>query len=137
MSCPKPPNRQKRLKAVKKALDKTAKEIAKTRDGWACLMCRKKEGLNSHHWLVRKGHSLRLAYDPRNLATLCAYPCHLGRVHKDGDGLFIMAMHSKMQEIIGADAIAEMTQIAEHTGPVSLEDLEAMLESLRTNGRLS
>ena len=125
----KPLSRAKRIKAIKKTLDKKSKAIAKERDGHTCIMCGAKDSLHSHHWAVSKAHSQRLAYDPDNLATLC-FSCHIIKVHRRADGLFVAALFEKMREIVGAEKVHNLMEIASHPRPLSLEDLEGMLEGL-------
>ena len=133
----KPPNRQTKIKRIKKEISVLWSKTVRDRDGRKCLMCGKVEDydngviLNAHHWRHRKGHSLALAFDIRNGATLC-YGCHIGRLHRDGDGAFILCFLSMMSDKIGAADCADMDEIARHPRPVSLEDLEAIKASFAT-----
>ena len=124
------PNRQKRIKRIKLELSRLWSLAVRKRDGNRCLMCGKTDNLNAHHWRHRKGHSLALAYDVRNGATLCAYPCHLGRLHRDGDGAFILRFLSMMVERIGAANCADMDEIARNPHTISLEELEGVRDEL-------
>lgn len=127
-----PPNRQQRLKRIKKLLSVEWSLAVRERDHHRCLMCGKMDHLSAHHWLIRKGHSLALAFAIDNGATLC-YGCHLGKIHRDGDGLFAMMLFDKMREIVGQDAIDNMKECAAHPAPVPLEDLEMMLADFIVN----
>ena len=123
-----PPNRAVRLKRIKKELAKLWSLAVRHRDGGKCVMCGKTEYSQAHHWLFRKGHSLALAFNVANGATLC-YGCHIGRVHRDGDGDFIMRLGSLMTERIGSAIVSDMQEIAKHPEPISLEDLETLREA--------
>ena len=90
--------------------------------------------MNAHHWLFRKSHSVRLALDTANGATLCAYPCHLGRIHHDGDGDFVLKLADKMFEIVGKEKVEEMRRTAKVSGSVSLEEIQAAVENLKKQG---
>ena len=128
------PNRATRIKRIKKELSALWSNAVRDRDGRRCLMCGKAENkaeglvLNAHHWRHRKGHSLALAFDVRNGATLC-YGCHIGRLHRDGDGAFILRFLSLMVDKIGAADCADMDEIARHPRPVSLEELGDIRDS--------
>ena len=117
------PNRQVQIKRIKKVLQGLWSKAVRERDGNKCLMCGKTEFLHAHHWLFRKGHSLALAFDVRNGAALC-YGCHIGRLHHDGDGEFIMRFLELMRNKIGASDIAGMEEIARHPHTLTLEDLQ-------------
>ena len=117
------PNRATRIKRIKKELAALWSKAVRARDGNRCIMCAKTEHLAGHHWRYRRGHSLALAFDIRNGATLC-YGCHIGRIHRDGDGEFIMRFLQRMTEKIGIADCADMDEIAKHPRPVSLEELE-------------
>ena len=123
------PNRATRINRIKKELTSLWSKAVRNRDGNKCLMCGNSDNLNAHHWRHRKGHSLALAFDIRNGATLCAYPCHLGRLHRDGDGAFILRFLSMMADKIGAADCSDMDEIARHPRPISLEELEAIRDS--------
>jgi hypothetical protein len=127
--------RKQAIKRIKKELDKLAKYIAKKRDGWKCIVCGATDSLHSHHVFFHKGHSQALAYDPRNLATLC-FVDHIIRIHRRGDGAFISVVLEKMTEIVGSDAVEEMKDIARNPKPLSLEDYELMLDNLQKFGRI-
>lgn len=122
----------KRTKRLKKAGHVLWSLVVRKRDGNKCLMCGSVQSLNAHHWLFRKSHSVRLALDPANGATLCAYPCHLGRIHSDGDGDFMLRLADKMTAIVGAVKVEEMRETARTSGPVSEEFLELANEKLKT-----
>lgn len=117
------PNRATRLRRIKKELSALWSKSVRNRDGNRCLMCGKTEHLAGHHWRHRRGHSLALAFDIRNGATLC-YGCHIGRLHRDGDGAFVLRFLSLMCDKIGAADCTDMDEIARHPRPVSLEELE-------------
>ena len=104
--------RSVRLKRVKAQLAVLWSIAVRRRDGGKCIMCGKTEGLNAHHWLFRKSHSKALAFNVANGATLCAYPCHLGRIHHDGDGDFALRLADKMRERLGEGIIEKMREIA-------------------------
>ncbi len=124
------PNRKVQTKRIKLSLDKESKTIAKLRDGYTCVMCGSKDNLHSHHWLVHKSHSQRLAYEPDNLATVC-YSCHIIKIHQRGDGLFVMGLAKRMTEIVGSDRVSELEEISAHPIPLKLEDFQDMLAELR------
>ena len=86
-------------------------------------MCGKTEYLSCHHWLFRKSHSLALAYDVDNGATLC-YGCHIGSIHRNGDGHFIGRFLDLMRNKIGSDSISRMEEVSRrHAVTITLEDL--------------
>ena len=126
----KPINRRERQKRLKKAGLVLWSIVVRKRDGNRCIMCGKTEYLQAHHWLFRKSHSVRLALDPDNGATLC-YGCHIGRVHHDGDGDFILRLAEKMTEKVTPAKVAEMRETARHSGPISPEETEAAVNALR------
>ena len=121
----------KRTKRLKKAGHVLWSLVVRNRDGNKCLMCGSVQNLNAHHWLFRKSHSVRLALDPANGATLCAYPCHLGRIHSDGDGDFMLRLADKMTAIVGSLKVEEMRETARHSGPVSEEFLQERNDDLK------
>jgi hypothetical protein len=120
----------KRTKRLKKSGHVLWSLVVRNRDGNKCLMCGSVQYLNAHHWLFRKSHSVRLALDPANGATLCAYPCHLGRIHKDGDGLFMLQLAEKMTAIVGKLKVDEMIETGKHPSPVSEEELQQANDAL-------
>ncbi len=132
-STKRPLNRKERIKRLKKAGLVLWSLVVRKRDGNKCLMCGSVQCLNAHHWLFRKSHSVRLALDPANGATLCAYPCHLGRVHHDGDGDFILRLADKMIGIVGQLKVDEMRETARHSGPLSLEEIEPRVAALKAS----
>ena len=71
-----------------------------------------------------------LAVDPANGATLC-YGCHIGRIHGDGDGDFVLRLAETMQGIVGAEKVSEMREAAKTHGPLSLEWWEGAEKNLR------
>lgn len=121
----------KRTKRLKKAGHALWSLVVRNRDGNKCLMCGSVQNLNAHHWLFRKSHSVRLALDPANGATLCAYPCHLGRIHSDGDGEFMLRLADKMTAIVGSLKVEEMRETARTLGPVSEEFLQERNDDLK------
>lgn len=127
---PRTASRKDQIKALKKRGHPLWSLVVRGRDGHKCLMCGKTDNLNAHHWLFRKSHSVRLALDPANGATLCAYPCHLGRVHHDGDGDFILRLADKMTAIVGAAKVEEMRQTSRTSGPLSLEEIQEFVSRL-------
>ena len=128
----KPINRALRLKRVKKQLAVLWSLAVRRRDGGRCVMCGKAEGLNAHHWRYRKSHSLALAFNPANGATLCAYPCHLGRIHHDGDGAFVARFFEVMRQKLGDAVIAEMDEIAKPPHQtITLEWLEELRDKFK------
>ncbi len=100
------------------------------RDGYRCVMCGKTETLQAHHWLFRRAHSTVLAVDIANGITLC-YGCHIGRVHGDGDGDFILQIADKMTEKVGPEKILEMRTIAQRPSDVDLTWWEGIENSLK------
>ena len=117
-----PPSRKKLLDACKKRILGTGGKWSKAvraRDG-KCVMCHKTDTLQAHHWLFRRGHSMALAVDIANGATLC-YGCHIGRVHHDGDGDFIFRLGDTMTRLVGPEKVAEMRITAQTSQPLSLE----------------
>lgn len=127
-------NRKSEIKRLKKSGLILWSLAVRSRDGNRCLMCGRTSNLNAHHWLFRKSHSVRLALDPANGATLCAYPCHLGRIHHDGDGDFMLKLADKMFEIVGKEKVEEMRRTAKVSGSVSLEEIQAAVENLKKQG---
>ena len=123
-------SRVKQIRRLRKAGHVLWSQIVRARDGHKCLMCGSIQNLNAHHWLFHKSHSVRLALDPDNGATLCAYPCHLGRIHHDGDGDFALRLADKMTAIIGAEKVEQMRIMARACGPLSLEEVTAAVDSL-------
>lgn len=123
-------NRKERTKRLKKAGLVLWSLVVRKRDGNRCLMCGKTEYMQAHHWLFRKSHSVRLALDPANGATLC-YGCHIGRIHHDGDGDFVLRLADKMTAIVGPLKVEEMRETARHSGPISLEDVELANNKLK------
>ena len=116
------PSRKKQIDGIKKRLlgvgGKWSKAV-RARDG-KCVMCHKTDTLQAHHWLFRRGHSMALAVDIANGATLC-YGCHIGRVHHDGDGNFIFRLGDTMTAIVGPAKVAEMRLTAQTSQPLSLK----------------
>ncbi len=127
---PKQYNRKLRIKFLKTDGHTRWSLHVRNRDGNKCIMCGSVQNLNAHHWLFRKAHSVRLALDPANGATLCAYPCHLGRVHHDGDGDFILQLADKMIAIVTPEKVAEMRETAKRRDSVTVEELEALYAKL-------
>lgn len=121
----KPINRALRLKRVKKQLAVLWSLAVRRRDG-KCVMCGKTEYLQAHHWLFRKRHSLALAYNVANGAALC-YGCHIGRVHQDGDGYFVMRLGQIMTQRLGDEIVRQMEEIAKPPHQtITLEWLEEL-----------
>ena len=116
------PSRKKQIDGIKKRIlgvgGKWSKAV-RARDG-KCVMCHKTDTLQAHDWLFRRGHSMALAVDVANGATLC-YGCHIGRVHHDGDGDFIFRLGDTMTRIVGPEKVAEMRITAQTSQPLSLE----------------
>jgi hypothetical protein len=116
------PSRKKQIDGIKKRIlgvgGKWSKAV-RARDG-KCVMCHKTDTLQAHHWLFRRGHSMALAVDIANGATLC-YGCHIGRVHHDGDGDFIFRLGDTMTAKVGPEKVAEMRITAQTSQPLSLE----------------
>ena len=139
-----PPSRKKQTDACKKRILGVGglwSQTVRARDG-KCLMCGKTEGLQAHHWLFRRGHSMALAVDHNNGSTLC-YGCHIGRVHHDGDGDFIYRLGDTMTALVGADTVAAMRLTAKVSQPLSLEwwlanedRLTALLAALKGEAKL-
>ena len=119
-------NRIKRLK--KKGLVDWSIAVRR-RDGNKCLMCGKTEYLQAHHWLFRRSHSVRLAFDIANGATLC-YGCHIGRIHTDGDGDFMLRLADRMIAIVSPEKVAEMRETARHPSPVNEDELRSLVGHL-------
>ena len=77
-----PMSQKLQIKAIKKRILGTGglwSQAVRRRDR-ECVMCRKVEGLQAHHWLIRRSHSMALAVDIANGATLCysrrrLHPC--------------------------------------------------------------
>lgn len=116
------PSRKKQVDAIKKRILGVGglwSQAVRNRDG-KCIMCYKTETLQAHHWLFRRGHSMALAVDIANGATLC-YGCHIGRVHHDGDGDFIFRLGDTMTALVGPGKVAEMRITAQTSQPMSLE----------------
>jgi len=124
-----PPTKAVLLKRVKKALSALWSWCVRMRDGYKCLMCGKTKGLSAHHWLFAKGHCQPLAYNVDNGATLC-YACHIRKLHKNGDGDFILRLYEIMKKIVGEDSIARMREIAKERPELSLETMESMRGTL-------
>ena len=127
------PSRKKQIDGIKKRIlgvgGKWSKAV-RARDG-KCVMCHKTDTLQAHHWLFRRGHSMALAVDVANGATLC-YGCHIGRVHHDGDGDFIFRLGDTMTAKVGPEKVAEMRITAQTSQPLSLEwwqEIEAGFDS--------
>ena len=122
-------NRREQAKKLKKRGLELWSEIVRARDG-CCIMCGKTQYLNAHHWLFRKAHSVRLSLDTDNGATLC-YSCHIGRIHRDGDGYFALQLAEKMQARVGKEKYEQMIALGAHPTPLSLEEIEEMVAALR------
>lgn len=132
---PRPLSQKNQIKALKKRILGTGglwSQAVRKRDGSRCVMCGSIQRVGAHHWLYRRSHSMALAVDPANGISLCAYPCHLGRVHHDGDGDFILQLAAKMTEIVGDAKIAEMRETAKHPQPLSLEFWQEAERKLKT-----
>lgn len=125
-------SRKDQIKRQKKAGLVLWSLVVRKRDGNRCLMCGKTEYLQAHHWLFRRSHSVRLALDPANGATLC-YGCHIGRIHHDGDGDFMLRLAEKMTSIVGQDKITAMREIARNVGPVGLEEIQIANDKLKAD----
>jgi len=126
---PKTINRTIQMKRLKKSGLVKWSLAVRARDGHKCLMCDKTEYMQAHHWLFRKAHSVRLALDPANGSTLC-YGCHIGRIHRDGDGEFMMQLFERMISIVGQAKVDEMRWTGRNPTPVSLEELQIAVEKL-------
>lgn len=121
---PRPMSQKLQIKAIKKRILGTGglwSQAVRKRDGSRCVMCGSINRVGAHHWLYRRSHSMALAVDPANGISLCAFPCHLGRVHHDGDGDFILQLAAKMEQIVGIAKIIEMREKAKHPEPMGLE----------------
>lgn len=134
---PRPLSVKNQIKAIKKRILGTGglwSQAVRRRDR-ACIMCKKVEGLQAHHWLIRRSHSMALAVDIANGATLC-YSCHIGRAHREADADFILALTARMAQIVGDAKIAEMREKAKHPAPLSLDfwqEAEQTLKNLLSN----
>lgn len=117
---PKKLSKEKQIKRIKEANWQSCRQVVLARDDNKCVMGCPPRPLNCHHWLFRRSHSVALAFEPDNVITLCAYPCHLGYIHHDGDGDFIMRMCEKMISRIGPERVKEMQEIAAHPYPLDL-----------------
>jgi len=123
-----PPNRQVRMKRVKKALAILWSKAVRSRDGNRCVLCGATENLAAHHWLYHKAHSLSLAYNVGNGATLC-YSCHIIKIHRRADGATVLRLAEKMTDILGPGTIDEMREIVKDKdlqAVMTLEDLELL-----------
>jgi hypothetical protein len=90
------------------------------RDHNRCLMRGKTETLQAHHWLFRRAHSNATAVEISNGVTLC-YGCHIGRIHKDGDGDFVLQLAAKMTAMVGPEEIQRLRDLASVSLPLGLE----------------
>ncbi|MFH0915368.1 MAG: HNH endonuclease signature motif containing protein [bacterium] len=111
------------VKAIKKRILGTGglwSLAVRKRDKYQCVMCGKTEGLSAHHWLFRRAHSMALACDINNGTTLC-FGCHLGRIHGDGDGDFMLRLAARMQAIVGDEKIGAMRVVAINPQPLGLD----------------
>lgn len=90
------------------------------RDGNRCVMCGKVDGISSHHWLFRRSHSKALSVDINNGVSLC-YSCHLGRIHRDGDGDFSNRLFHYMEEKVGPVEMERMRRTACNPVPLDLD----------------
>ena len=123
-----PPNRQVRMKRVKKALSVLWSRAIRARDGNRCVLCGAAENLAAHHWLYHKAHSLSLAYNVGNGATLC-YSCHIINIHRRADGATVLRLAGIMSEILGQGMIDEMAEVIKDKdlqAGMTLEDLELL-----------
>jgi len=106
------------IKAIKKRILGTGgiwSQAVRKRDDHKCVMCGKTETLQAHHWLFRRAHSLATAVEIGNGITLC-YGCHMGRIHHDGDGDFILRLAEKMTEKIGVPEVERLRELARVSG---------------------
>ena len=95
-------------------------QAVRKRDGNRCVMCGATGVLHAHHYLFHRSHSMALAVDPANGATLC-YTCHLIKVHQRADGDFIARLLEKMVCIVGEEKTWEMREKAKHPEPLGLD----------------
>lgn len=134
-SNPRPISWQDKIKILKKRILGPGglwSQAVRRRDKYRCLMCGKTEHIQAHHWLFRRSHSLALAVDPANGITLC-YGCHIGRVHHNGDGDFIIRMFDVMVALIGPEKISSMRETALSPKPLGLDFWEQTESSLRVS----
>lgn len=120
------------IKAIKKRILGTGglwSQAVRKRDR-ACVMCYKVDGLQAHHWFIRRSHSMALAVDIANGATLC-YSCHIGRAHREADADFILALASRMVQIVGDIKMPEMRAKAKHPEPLGLDFWEEAESKLK------
>ena len=115
-----------RLKRVKAQLAVLWSIAVRRRDG-ACVLCGKMDTLQAHHWLFHKAHSMALAFNPANGATLC-YGCHIIKIHMRADGSEILRLYETMREKLGQETIDAMREIAK---PPHEEWTLEMFEELR------
>jgi hypothetical protein len=128
------PNRATRMRRVKAQLAVLWSIAVRRRDG-KCVMCGKTDTLQAHHWLFFKSHSMALAFNPANGATLC-YPCHIFKLHMRGDGDFAMRLCETMTARVGSGIVEEMREIARNPRPISLEELEELRYAFTGNQAL-
>ena len=126
---PKTIPRSVRMKRVKAQLAVLWSLAVRRRDR-ACVMCGKTDTLQAHHWLFFKSHSMALAFNVANGATLC-YPCHIFKLHMRGDGNFAMRLCETMTARVGSGIVEEMREIARHPEPISLEWLEELRDKFQ------
>lgn len=122
---PRPLGAKSQIKAIKMRLLPRMggglwSRAVRKRDRNRCVMCGKAEGLQAHHWLFRRSHSLALSVDICGGVTLC-YGCHIGRIHRDGDGDFMLRLAAKMQAIMGDGEIDRMRTVALNPQPLGLD----------------
>ncbi len=105
-------------------------KVVRARDGHRCVMCGRTDTLAAHHWLFFKSHSVRLALEPDNGVTLC-YSDHILKLHRRGDADFVLRLFEKMVAIVGTETIQEMRRLGNNPVPLSLEEREDLVETLR------
>ena len=127
------PNRQVRMKRVKAQLAVLWSIAVRRRDG-KCVMCGKTDGLQAHHWLFHKSHSMALAFNVANGATLC-YVDHIIKIHQRADGEHIMRLMEIMTQRVGSAVIEQLREIAKPPHEtITLEMLEELRDKFLSSG---
>ena len=67
-------------KLTKKA-DTLWSQCVRARDK-ECVLCKSKNALQAHHWILTRNQSAKYRFDLRNGVTLC-YGCHIHGVHSN------------------------------------------------------
>jgi 5-methylcytosine-specific restriction endonuclease McrA len=118
------------LKGIKKQLDKEWSLAVRNRDANKCVMCGNTDGLQAHHWVVRKARSLNVRWHTDNGATLC-YPCHIWKLHTYADMDFVLEFKSRMDQIVSPERQEVIKTLAREKADYSTEDLLRLLDGFR------